>query len=334
MSKHLPTPVRKSETQRRGAATYNKGYEEGYAQALTATGRAKPPQQSYACELCACTAGDEDGCLHPAEEIFEMRMGLRLCRHHAIEVGGGDLSRPLSRRIARCNPHPDDDAIDQFALGMKMKMAVARAKGRGGWHSKQQCTAEDLSRMLHEHVRKGDPVDVANFCMMLSMRGERIAEAAPMAGPDPELPYYCDACTKPGYGDWPCSPVCERPKQAEEWAFRRGEKVRKKSGAWWEGIVVGFYSTTQSARGYAVQLENVYGPVQIYPETALERMPSSADLCPLCQQAFKAGDVLRPRRNAPGPVHAECIERNPDTDRATGQIIRDTLPTFIFEGGE
>lgn len=246
MSKHLPKPVRKSATQRRGAATYNKGYEAGYTQALTVMGRAKSPEQYYACELCACTAGDGDGCLHPAEEIFEMRMGLRLCRHHAMEVGGSDLSRPLSRRVARCNPHPDDDAIDQFALGMKMKMAVARAKGRGGWHSRQQCSAEDLSRMLHEHVSKGDPVDVANFCMMLSMRGERIVQAA----------------------------SAHAQHAPEAWAFSRGEKVRKKSGAWWEGIVVGFYSTEQSPRGYAVQLENMFGPVQIYPESALERMPS------------------------------------------------------------
>lgn len=286
MSKHLPKPVRKSPTQRRGAATYNKGYEAGYAQALTVIGRAKSPEQYYACELCACTAGDEGGYLHPAEEIFEMRMGLRLCRHHAMEVGGGDLSRPLSRRISRCNPHPDDDAIDQFALGMKMKMAVARAKGRDGWHSKQQCTAEDLSRMLHEHVRKGDPVDVANFCMMLCMRGERIVQAALDYSDDvfslkvEASKHAADAETVRRERDQLIRELAELrgtsahvQRAPEEWAFSRGERVRKKSGAWWEGIVVGFYSTTQSPRGYAVQLENMFGPVQIYPEAALERMP-------------------------------------------------------------
>jgi len=71
--------------------------------------------------------------------------------------------------------HPDDRAVDAFAIAMKLKLAEARAKGRGGWHDPAQCSAEDLSRMLREHVEKGDPRDVANFCMMLHQRGEAIA---------------------------------------------------------------------------------------------------------------------------------------------------------------
>lgn len=60
--------------------------------------------------------------------------------------------------------HPDDQAVDRFAAAMKDKLAKAREKGRGGWET---CSPEDLSRMLREHVEKGDPRDVANFCMML-----------------------------------------------------------------------------------------------------------------------------------------------------------------------
>lgn len=60
--------------------------------------------------------------------------------------------------------HPDDLAVDQFAAAMKEKLAQARAKGRSGW---QQCDPALLSSMLREHVEKGDPRDVANFCMML-----------------------------------------------------------------------------------------------------------------------------------------------------------------------
>lgn len=71
-------------------------------------------------------------------------------------------------------PHPDDLAVDRFAAAMKSKLAVARTKGRGGWDRKNECSAEDLSRLLREHIEKGDPVDVANFCMMLHQRGERI----------------------------------------------------------------------------------------------------------------------------------------------------------------
>lgn len=54
------------------------------------------------------------------------------------------------------------------------------------------------------------------------------------------------------------------------WEFADGDLVRKKSGSWWEGFVVGTYSTMQTPRGYAVQLAHEFGPVQIYPESALE----------------------------------------------------------------
>ena len=80
------------------------------------------------------------------------------------DCGGGD--------------HPDNRAVDRFAGAMTSKLAAARRKGRGGWDRKDECSAEDLSRLLREHVEKGDPVDVANFCMMLHQRGERIAAAS------------------------------------------------------------------------------------------------------------------------------------------------------------
>ena len=70
----------------------------------------------------------------------------------------------------------DDIAVDRFAEAMKAKMAAARAKGRGGWEG-PTCNADILSRMLRDHVEKGDPRDVANFCMMLWNRGEAIQAA-------------------------------------------------------------------------------------------------------------------------------------------------------------
>jgi hypothetical protein len=60
--------------------------------------------------------------------------------------------------------HPDDLAIDRFATALKTKMAESRAKGRQGWDS---CPPAKLSTMLRHHVEKGDPRDVALFCMML-----------------------------------------------------------------------------------------------------------------------------------------------------------------------
>lgn len=73
--------------------------------------------------------------------------------------------------------HPDDLAVDRFAAVMKAKLARKRVEGRGGWDG-PDCDADTLSRMLREHVEKGDPVDVGNLAMMLHQRGERIAPAA------------------------------------------------------------------------------------------------------------------------------------------------------------
>lgn len=76
--------------------------------------------------------------------------------------------------------HPDNAAVDALAALMKAKLAKQRAKGYGGWDDKTQCHQQRLSDMLRNHVDKGDPVDVANFCAFLLARGEGIA-AAPQA---------------------------------------------------------------------------------------------------------------------------------------------------------
>jgi len=55
--------------------------------------------------------------------------------------------------------------------------------------------------------------------------------------------------------------------------------VRKKSGAFWEGTVVGHYSTEQTPDGVAVQLFGwPNGPVQIYPAAALEPCPEAGNM--------------------------------------------------------
>ena len=75
----------------------------------------------------------------------------------------------------------DCAAVQAFADRMRFKLELARSKGRGGWHEPDSCgpagkptIQQELSEMLREAVDKGDPVDVANFAMMLSMRDERI----------------------------------------------------------------------------------------------------------------------------------------------------------------
>lgn len=68
--------------------------------------------------------------------------------------------------------HPDDIAVDRFAASMKEKLKWEREqRNRSGW---QAMSAADLSRILYEHLPKGDPVDVANLSMMLHQNGQQI----------------------------------------------------------------------------------------------------------------------------------------------------------------
>lgn len=67
----------------------------------------------------------------------------------------------------------DQSALDRFARKMGAKLARKNREGKTGW---QMCSQARLSRMLREHVEKGDPVDVANFCMMLDALGLKIGK--------------------------------------------------------------------------------------------------------------------------------------------------------------
>lgn len=54
--------------------------------------------------------------------------------------------------------------------------------------------------------------------------------------------------------------------------FKLGDTVRKKKGSEWEGVIVGFYSTSLTPEGYAVESSTHKGSVQIYPLQALEKV--------------------------------------------------------------
>lgn len=68
----------------------------------------------------------------------------------------------------------DARCVDRISGAMKFKLAQKRNEGRGRWWDRRNCDQSVLSKMLREHVEKGDPLDVANFCMMLYCRGEKI----------------------------------------------------------------------------------------------------------------------------------------------------------------
>jgi len=66
----------------------------------------------------------------------------------------------------------DEHAVDLFANAMKDKLQLKREQGSTGWNDIGRCTGEHLAQSLLEAVAKGDPVDVANFAMMLFCRHE------------------------------------------------------------------------------------------------------------------------------------------------------------------
>jgi hypothetical protein len=84
------------------------------------------------------------------------------------------LAAPAEERRVAGEEHPDDIAVDRFAVAMKAKLAKKRADGRGGWDDRDDCSNAFLSCLLREHIEKGDPVDVGNLAMMIHQRGERI----------------------------------------------------------------------------------------------------------------------------------------------------------------
>lgn len=68
----------------------------------------------------------------------------------------------------------DNEAVDKLAEAMKNKLAKKREQGYHGWET---CKHGDLVQLLINHVDKGDPIDVANFCAFLFARGEPLTES-------------------------------------------------------------------------------------------------------------------------------------------------------------
>lgn len=56
------------------------------------------------------------------------------------------------------------EAVDAFSAKMKGKLIRKKRDGYSGWRTASPYLLADL---LWKHLKKGDLVDVANFCMML-----------------------------------------------------------------------------------------------------------------------------------------------------------------------
>lgn len=65
----------------------------------------------------------------------------------------------------------DNWAVDQFSLSMRERLEEKRATGRGGWFDPEVCGVDDLASQFFSNLeRKADPVDLANYAMMIHLR--------------------------------------------------------------------------------------------------------------------------------------------------------------------
>ncbi len=68
-------------------------------------------------------------------------------------------------------PNPEHYAIIELATAMANKLLKTHRQGRGGF---QEVGQRHLSLLLQDHLIKGDPVDVANYCAFLHFKEEKI----------------------------------------------------------------------------------------------------------------------------------------------------------------
>lgn len=141
---------------------YDEAYDEMYAEQRAAS---KANAERVIPQVVACLKRAQ-GFL--AKNAGDVRLATRI---------GDDLSLAIAALQGQFagEDHSDNRAVDGFAAAMKDKLERKRGEGRGGWDNKGECTNEFLSSLLHEHVEKGDPLDVGNLAMMLHQRRERIA---------------------------------------------------------------------------------------------------------------------------------------------------------------
>ena len=66
----------------------------------------------------------------------------------------------------------DELGVKRFSRAMRRKLAQKRLEGYGGWNRPRRCSQRRLVALLRSHIKKGDTIDIANFCMMIWNRRE------------------------------------------------------------------------------------------------------------------------------------------------------------------
>src|SRR5574343_501770 len=80
-------------------------------------------------------------------------------------------------------------------------------------------------------------------------------------------------------------------KLMSEPTYSIGDLVSKRNGGSWNGMVVGYYVTDYTQRGYAVESLTERGSVQIYPENALAPL-NCQSICHAVDSLSKLAEVL------------------------------------------
>lgn len=153
-----------------------------------------------------------------------------------------------------------------------------------------QCTVEELTIILERHITALS----RNDGLLEQIKRERdnaIAQAQQWkieaqchkSSLHETYQYVTGGTGEPG--DWNgANPIIEALTARDNTAlregngggiFKLGDRVTKKSGSSWTGKVVGFYSTSFTPEGYAIESETETGSVQIYPVRALTRIDTA-----------------------------------------------------------
>jgi len=100
--------------------------------------------------------------MHEIKTLFD--------KFHSAMLAAAQTERVIYPKRDRL---PDDErkALDAMVSAMSEKLYRKYIEGYSGFEGASE---EHLNRLLHEHLTKGDPVDVANFCAFLLHNGQRV----------------------------------------------------------------------------------------------------------------------------------------------------------------
>jgi hypothetical protein len=100
-------------------------------------------------------------------------MRARYLQHNVTTLACPPMNDQPAGSIAESVAHPDDVAVDRFAIAMKARLAAQRAGAHVDWRDPARADLEDLAAALMNAIAAGAAVDIAVRCMQLEARGAK-----------------------------------------------------------------------------------------------------------------------------------------------------------------